>query len=149
MYSTFDANKYLNSSLRKNLCFAAYIICMAVTIYVMPIVYIYDSNLKGYDLGDTVMGLYFFAVPLHLAILVFLYSLTAGNYKRTIGFLALMLLPTVLILGVMDGTVIEVIYDLGGMAIGAVGWLMHWAIADKMDKADKKKEKTAEAEKEK
>ena len=60
-----------------------------------------------------------------------------------------MLLPTVLILGVMDGTVIEVIYDLGGMAIGAVGWLMHWAIADKMDKADKKKEKTAEAEKKK
>lgn len=149
MYRTFDANKYLNSSLKKNLCFAAYIICMAVTIYVMPIVYIYDSNQKGYDLGDTVMGLYFFAVPVQLAILVFLYSLAAGNYKRTIGFLALMLLPTVLILGVMDGTVIEIVYDLGGMAVGAVGWLLHWAIADKMDKAEKKKETESESKKDK
>ena len=60
-----------------------------------------------------------------------------------------MLLPTVLILGVMDGTVSEIVYDLGGMAVGAVGWLLHWAIADKMDKAEKKKETESESKKDK
>ena len=51
-----------------------------------------------------------------------------------------MLLPTALVLGVIDGTVIEFAYGLGGAAVGAVGWIIHWAIANKMDKAKVEKE---------
>ena len=86
------------------------------------------------------MGLYFGVIPFQLAIIILVYTLIAGQYKRMILVLVLMLLPTALVLGVIDGTVIEFAYGLGGAAVGAVGWIIHWAIANKMDKAKVEKE---------
>ena len=51
------------------------------------------------------------------------------------------------ITGVIDGTVIEAVYGMGGAAIGAIGWLIHWAVADKMDKSKAKKYMTEEDKK--
>ena len=137
---TFNADYYLNKTLQKNLCFAGYIICLAMTLYVLPVYTFYDSNKMGYDMGDTAMGLYFGVIPFQLAIIILVYTLIAGQYKRMILVLVLMLLPTALVLGVIDGTVIEFAYGLGGAAVGAVGWIIHWAIANKMDKEKEKKE---------
>ena len=140
----FNADYYLNKSLQKKLCFIGYIICIAMTLYVLPIYYFYDSKKMGHDMGETAMALYFGIIPFQLAIIIFVYTLIAGQYKRMILALVLMLLPTALVLGVMDGTVIEAVYGLGGAAIGAVGWIIHWAAAAKLDKIKAEKEKTRE-----
>lgn len=143
----FNADYYLNKSLQKKLCFIGYIICLAMTVYVLPVYYFYDSKKMGYDMGDTAMGLYFAIIPIQLAIIIFVYTLIAGQYKRMLLAMVLMLLPTALVLGVIDGTVIEAVYGMGGAAIGAVGWLIHWAVADKMDKSKAKKYMTEEDKK--
>ena len=123
-----------------------YIICMGVALYGYPAYAFYDSIEKGYDTGETAMGLFFFMIPIMLAVIIFVYTLMAGELKKALIIEIVMFTPW-LFMGVMEWLAFEVPYLLGAALIGGLGWLIHNVIAGKMiEHKAKQADNSAESE---
>ena len=123
-----------------------YIICMGVALYGYPAYAFYDSIEKGYDTGETAMGLFFFMIPIMLAVIIFIYTLMAGELKKALIIEIVMFTPW-LFMGVMEWLAFEVPYLLGATLIGGLGWLIHNVIAGKMiEHKAKQTDNSAESE---
>ena len=117
----------------KKICLIVYIVLLAGLIYGLTGFSFWQSHVKGWDFGDTAMGLFFFAVPLGLAIIFFLYSLLTADVKKMVIIFLVMFAPWIFIQFV-DGWVLEIIYGAGALVIGAIGWLINTCVIEpKMD----------------
>ena len=113
----------------KKICLIVYIVLLAGLIYGLTGFSFWQSHVKGWDFGDTAMGLFFFAVPLGLAIIFFLYSLLTADVKKMVIIFLVMFAPWIFIQFV-DGWVLEIIYGAGALVIGAIGWFINTCVIE-------------------
>ena len=123
----------------KKICLIVYIVLLAGLIYGLTGFSFWQSHVKGWDSGDTAMGLFFAVVPLGLAIIFFLYSLLTADVKKMIIIFLVMFAPWMFVKFV-DGWVLEIVYGAGALVIGAIGWFINTCfIEPKMDMAFRRK----------
>ena len=110
----------------------SYIAALSVALYLIPIISFASSKAKGYDLGDTAMGLFFGVVPILVTVLSFVYGLVAGEYKKLIVIFAAMFAIWVIV-PALGGVVLYAIYVAWVAFIGGIGWLIHIIFADRVE----------------
>ena len=109
----------------------AYIIMLVIVSWIIPGCAFWKSHMKGWDTGDTAMGLFFFLVPIGLVVTILLYTIVTGCIKKARIIYAVCMLPWVFVPFI--GSIIFVLLYGGGAAIvGAVGWFINIVVVDPM-----------------
>lgn len=77
----------------KKYCLIVYIVLLVAVIWLYPGYAFWESHMKGWDSGDTAMGLFFAVVPIGVAVISFLYALFTADVKKTLAAFLIVFAP--------------------------------------------------------
>lgn len=115
----------------KKIWLIVYITMLVIVSWAFPGFSFLYGNQKGWDSGETAMGLFFFYVPLGLAVTILLYTIVTGDIKKALIAYVVCMLPWMFV-PFVGSIEFALMFGGGAVIVGVIGWFINLVVVNPM-----------------